>query len=169
MRDTRRHMRTPTDTLRTLAASVDTAITLLGSRRMHIDDLDWQLVAAAVRERMDTLLLSQAALADAADVSPITLRHLRNATQESYRRDSLIKVSTALGLGADGLARIGRGTATLEQVMQHAAENDLDVDAIELLLGIRDRVNDVGDKVTELEERLADVERAVGSGSRTRE
>lgn len=101
-------LRKPIGRLRRLIAA------LLAHFTQMVTDIDWDLVAPAVRRRMDQLALTQTALSELTGVSALTIRRLlglsrREADADGFRRDTLVKVSTALGWGSDGLVRIGRG------------------------------------------------------------
>ena len=118
------------------------------------DGVDWHRVADAIQTRMDEKLLSQARLAEIAGVSPVTLRNLVHGRETAYRHETLVKVSTALGWGVDGLVRIGQG-ANRKDVERAEAARAGDTDVTATLLELRDQYD-------EIIRRLADLERDRG-------
>lgn len=157
-----RNVHAPDETLRTLAASFFTATAVHGSRRMRIDDLDWDAVSAAVRARMNDLMLSQRAVADAAGISEITLRHVLRRTQDAFERDTLVQLSRALGWGREGLLRIGKGEDPAD-VEVAAARTGQDHDTVELLLGINEQVEATAHVLETVRQEVADINRRLSA------
>lgn len=163
-----RHLHQTDGSLRTLTATVRRAAAYLGAP-VTSNPVDWSRVAEAIQDRMERLAWTQDRLAAESDVSPMTLRHLIHATQDAYRRNTLVKVSTALGWGHDGVDRIGRGEdpQTVEAEVEAA---NADVDLVPLLtdlagqLGavytelapLNDRLDDAVTRLERIEERLRD-------------
>jgi transcriptional regulator with XRE-family HTH domain len=132
--------------LRTIVAGIDRLRVAAGQVRLSletdVEDLDWQRVADAIRARLDELVLSQKQLADMADVAPNTLANLLNARATSYRRHVLVKVSSALGWGANGLVRIGQGEDP-DAVEADVAQSGDDSDLLAALRRIEDELSAV--------------------------
>ena len=151
-----RNLRQTAADLRTLARNLSG---YLGAP-VTSQDIDWERVADAIQRRMDELHLTQAAMHELADVSPVTLRKFLRpawARSEPPRRVSVIGVSTALGWGPDGLFRIGQGEDPEVISAEMAAAGD-DTDLGKLLLRIAEQLGAVVEELSTHSEHIAAVD-----------